>query len=138
MKYYKEESLRNFDFWSGGKDTARVLSYEQIDEIEEYLEECYLDGEISETEINDFFWFERETIAELLGYRSVDALFDGDFLNWHDHYVVILQDKFPDEDEDLIEEFVSDNVSDETDDEEVVKDFKKWIEDNEEEEEEEE
>lgn len=67
MKYYVEESLRNFKFWSGGKDTADDLTCEQIDLIEEYLEEIYPDG-CSDTDINDFFWFERDFIYnEILG-----------------------------------------------------------------------
>lgn len=134
MKYYVEESLRNFNFWSGGKDTADALSYEQIDQIEDYLEECYCDGEISDTEINDFFWFERETIAELLGYRDVDAMFEGDTDDWDEHYNAILREKFPNEDEDLIEEFVSGELEDNTDDKEVIEEFTNWLNDREEEE----
>jgi hypothetical protein len=74
MRYYCEDSLRNFNFWSGGKDTADALSYEQIDTIESMLEDIYPDGEISDTQINDFFWFERDTIAEWLGYENWDDL----------------------------------------------------------------
>lgn len=134
MKYYVEESLRNFPFWSGAKDTVNSLSYEQIDRIESYIEEIYPDGDISDTEINDFFWFERETIAELLGYRDVEAMFDGDDLDWEDHYNELLREKFPNEDEDLISEFVSDEVIDNTEDEEVIEDFKKWLDDRKQEE----
>lgn len=78
MRYYVEESLRNFKFWSGGKDTADALSYEQIDTIESMLEDIYPDGEISDTQINDFFWFERDTIAEWLGFSSWEALENGE------------------------------------------------------------
>ena len=127
MKYYVEESLRNFNFWSGAKDTADCLTLEQIDTIEQYLEECYADGEISDTEINDFFWFERETIAEWLGYRNADAMFDDDDDDWEEHYNHLLQEKFPDDDEDLISEFVSDEVFDNTDDENVVEDYIEWM-----------
>jgi hypothetical protein len=31
-------------------------------------------GECSDTELNDFFWFERDTIAEWLGYEDYDEL----------------------------------------------------------------
>lgn len=76
MKYYVDESLRNFNFWSGAKDTADALTLEQIDTIENYMEDIEPAEGWSDTEINDFFWFERDTIAEWLGFRDWD-----DFLN---------------------------------------------------------
>ena len=39
MKYYVEESLSNFKFWSGGKDRAELLNSDQFDSVEELLEE---------------------------------------------------------------------------------------------------
>lgn len=77
MKYTVEESLRNFNFWSGAKDTVDVLTLEQIDTIESMLEDC-MGEEVSDTDINDFFWFERDTIAEWLGFSSWDALENGE------------------------------------------------------------
>lgn len=67
MKIYREESLFNFDFWAGAKDRAEKLSLNDFEIIEEQLEELYPEG-MSETEINDFFWFDFDTIAEWLGY----------------------------------------------------------------------
>ena len=78
MKYYVEESLRNFNFWSGGKDTADALTLEQIDTIESYLEDIQPAEGWSDTEINDFFWFERDTIAEWLGFSSWEAYRTGE------------------------------------------------------------
>lgn len=66
MKIYSEMPLRNFCFWSGGKDNATELSSEQLDEVENILEDAYPDG-MSDTEINDLFWFEFDTIKEWLG-----------------------------------------------------------------------
>ncbi len=54
MKIYTETSLNNFEFWSGGEDTAVQLTPEEIDTIEGYLDELYPEG-IDETELNDFF-----------------------------------------------------------------------------------
>lgn len=65
MKTYTEQSLRNFQFWSGAKDFAETLTDEQFDQIEMILEDLYPEG-MSETEINDLFWFEEETIREWL------------------------------------------------------------------------
>lgn len=39
MKYTVEESLRNFNFWSGGKERADMCSSSELDCIEEFLEE---------------------------------------------------------------------------------------------------
>lgn len=62
-------SLREFRFWSGGKDTADDLTSEQLDTIEQMLIELYPDG-MADTQINDFFWFDRETIEEWLGIKE--------------------------------------------------------------------
>ena len=74
MKIYKEvTSYYDFDFWSGAKQTADEMTAEQIEEIFAMLEECYPDG-MTDTELNDFFWFEDETIAEWLGFDSFEKL----------------------------------------------------------------
>jgi len=77
MKLYKEESIRNFEFWSGAKDTAKYLTEDELDTIEAILEDLYPDG-MSETELNDFFWHERDVIAEWLGYEDFEALMNRD------------------------------------------------------------
>ena len=69
MKVYSEKSLRNFEFWSGAKSNAEELTLEQIDMVESILEELYPDG-MEETQINDFFWFEFDTIREWLGIKK--------------------------------------------------------------------
>ena len=73
MKIYKEQSLSDVEFWSGAKDTVKYLTDEELDQIEEILEELYPDG-IDETEINDFFWFEDDLVAEWLGYEDFEAI----------------------------------------------------------------
>lgn len=67
MKIYKEESLSNFEFWSGAKDFASKLTENEFNSIEASFEDIYPDG-ISETQINDLFWFESEWICrDILG-----------------------------------------------------------------------
>lgn len=73
MKYTVDESLREFQFWSGAKETAKKLTAEQLDQIESILEDCYPDG-ITDTQINDIFWFDQDWIAEQLGFRSWEHL----------------------------------------------------------------
>lgn len=67
MTIIREESLRlrYFEFWSGAEVNASKLSYEQLDELEEILEELYPDG-LSETQLNDLMWFDFDTICEWL------------------------------------------------------------------------
>ena len=77
MKIYTEKSLREFDFWSGAKDTVKYLTDKELNFIESQLEELYPDG-MDETEINDFFWFDDDTIAEWLGYDSFEDLMNRD------------------------------------------------------------
>ena len=69
MKVYSEINLRDFEFWSGAKLNAETLTSEQLDIVESILEDAYPDG-ISETKINDFFWFEFDTIREWLGIEE--------------------------------------------------------------------
>lgn len=66
MKIYSEKSLRNFEFWSGAKENASELTSVQLDEVENILEDMYPEG-MGETEINDLFWFDFDTIKEWLG-----------------------------------------------------------------------
>lgn len=73
MKIYRECSLTDFEPWSGGADRYNVLTYEQLEQLEPIFEELFPDG-ASETEINDMFWFEDDTIAEWLGFEDWEAL----------------------------------------------------------------
>ena len=73
MKIYSEKSLNEFEFWSGARDTVKYLTEDEINQIENILEDCFPDG-MDETELNDFFWFEDDTIAEWLGYQSFEDI----------------------------------------------------------------
>ncbi len=77
MKIFKEVSLKEFDFWSGAKDTVKYLTFDELDQIEEMLKDIYPDG-LSETELNDFFWFGDEMIAEWLGFESFEEVMERD------------------------------------------------------------
>lgn len=75
MKITSEKSLRDFEFWSGAKETVKYLTDEELDTIEEILEDCYPDG-MDETAINDLFWFGDDTIAEWLGYANFEEIME--------------------------------------------------------------
>ena len=68
MKIYREESLSNFEFWSGAISNAEEFTLKELDRIGEELEalDCEGDG-YDETQINDLMWFEPEYLASLIG-----------------------------------------------------------------------
>lgn len=65
MKIYSQKSLRNFEFWSGAKENANELTGAQLDEVEIILEDLHPEG-MDETQINDLFRFDFETVKEWL------------------------------------------------------------------------
>lgn len=76
MEYRVDYSLENFPAWSGGKDTLEVLIEKDVcEQVEQILDEYFADREElpTETEINDILWFERDWLAEMLGYDDWDA-----------------------------------------------------------------
>lgn len=77
MRIYKEIKLTEFDFWSGAKDTVKYLTSDELDEVEVMIEEIQPDeGGFTDTDINDIMWFERDMIAECLGYNDFDEIIE--------------------------------------------------------------
>lgn len=72
MKIISEKELRGFDFWSGAKDNAKLLTFKELDMIEEQLEDIKGEEGYTATEINDMFWFDFEYILEMLGLTEED------------------------------------------------------------------
>ena len=83
--------LEYFPAWSGGEDTLKTLIEKgDCDAVEMLIEEIFFDKTPTDTEINDFLWFERDMIAEHLGYDD-----------WEDYeYGKDEDDEEDDEDED--------------------------------------
>lgn len=74
MKISKEVYFWNdFDFWSGAEDTVKYLTCDEIETIFAQLTEIYPDG-MTDTEFNDFFWFETDCIAQMLGYDNFEEI----------------------------------------------------------------
>lgn len=73
VKYYMEENLKDFRAWSGAVDTLnKLIELDRVEEVESYIEECMT--EASDTDINDFLWFESDFIfMELLGITEEEA-----------------------------------------------------------------
>ena len=77
MKLYSEKSISDFEFWSGAKETAEYLTRQEFGTIESILEDIYPDG-MSETQLNDLFWFEENSIADWLGYSDFEEIMNRD------------------------------------------------------------
>lgn len=70
MDYKKTFDIYTFEFWSGAKDTIeQVKKLGLMRDLESMIEEVMMvGGEIpTDTEINDFVWFEDDMIGEFLG-----------------------------------------------------------------------
>lgn len=72
MKFTVDKDLRDFDFWSGAVDNAKELTTEELDQLDGILPE-YFGEEVTDTDINDMFWFEFETIVHALGYAYING-----------------------------------------------------------------
>lgn len=60
-------SLDDFEAWQGGLDTLkRLRELHAVEKAEALVLELYPDG-LTDTELNDFLWFENGLIAEELG-----------------------------------------------------------------------
>ena len=66
MKIIKEQSLREFKFWSGAVENSRKLTLEQLDKVEIIFEDLYPDG-MDAGNLNNWFWFGFNQICEWLG-----------------------------------------------------------------------
>ena len=81
MVYSKEFSVDTFPFWSGAKDTVEDVSKaDKTHELQLLIEETFADSETppTETEINDFVWFERDFRYDRLGLDENGELHDED------------------------------------------------------------
>ena len=69
-------TLKN-NSWSGALDTLKdIEKADKEDELMYFLEEIFADTIPTETEVNDFLWFERDYIYENLGLDENGRLID--------------------------------------------------------------
>lgn len=70
-----ETTLENFDAWSGAVNTLDTLIEKDLcDQLEQIIENDIFPNGCSDTELNDFLWFECDAIAEWLGFSSWEDL----------------------------------------------------------------
>lgn len=67
MKIVRDyEGIECFGAWSGAIETqTRIIEAGKAAEFDEFVEEIFPDG-CTETELNDFLWFDDEYIFEIL------------------------------------------------------------------------
>ena len=76
-----ERKLRDFKFWSEAATNAAKLTSEELDQLEAELEGIYEangDRPLSITEVNDFMWFNFETVCEWLKLDYEEVMARGD------------------------------------------------------------
>ena len=64
---------RDFTFWAGAAPRFMAMTTPQVSAVEEVLEEMYPDG-MTDTQINDVFWFEPDFLAECNGFESWEEM----------------------------------------------------------------
>lgn len=104
MKITTEMNVRDFEFWSGGKDRANDVRDEDWDTIDSAVEEMFPDG-CTDTELNDLFWFDFDIIAQACGYENEEHYFYGAAKD-NDDMIDVLTEHFPEASEEAIEEWV--------------------------------
>ena len=79
MKIITETSLENFEAWSGAVYTLDTLIEKDLcDRLENIIENDIFPEGCTDTQLNDFLWFEDNYIAELLGYKDWEDLENDD------------------------------------------------------------
>ena len=70
--YYKQVfDINEFEFWSGGLDTFTELQeYVTLEQIQYYIENHFSDETPTDTEINDYLWYNRDEIFAELGIKE--------------------------------------------------------------------
>lgn len=67
-----KDELLELDLAQGAVDTIEDLTDSEVETILSMVEE--IEEDITDSYISDFFWFERDTIAEWLGYDSFEDI----------------------------------------------------------------
>ena len=68
MKVISEMSLTSFEFWGGAKDRAKMLTYEELEEVGNVLEDIY-EEEVEDVTINELFQFNFAWCCECIGIK---------------------------------------------------------------------
>lgn len=73
MEYKVElNSIDNFKAWSGGAETINIVRERGgIDNLTALCEDVFSDSTPTQTQINDWLWFDNDSIFRALGYNDL-------------------------------------------------------------------
>lgn len=79
LTYRVTRAWTDFEFWSGAVDTVDFLiKHNLMTKVWDYYcsrcDDLYQDP--TEVDVNDFFWFNEDEIAEALGYSDFQTMYD--------------------------------------------------------------
>lgn len=67
MKLYYDFDIESFEAWSGAKDTQQaIIDAGKVAEFNALIDDIFPEG-CTETTMNDYLWFDSESIFEMLG-----------------------------------------------------------------------
>ena len=67
MKIISEQSISEFNAWSGAKETQQIIiDNDKENDFDLLIEEIYPEG-LTDGQLNDLLWFDSEWIFEQLG-----------------------------------------------------------------------
>lgn len=73
VRYIVEESLEGFQFWSGAKSNAKLLTSDEFETVENYINDGFCEDP-TDTAINDLFWFDFDFLwKSVLGHSIIDG-----------------------------------------------------------------
>lgn len=71
MEILIETKLIDFEFWAGAKDNAFLLTYEELDLVEDILQDVF-ETAPTDTQVNDLFWFDFDMVCDWLELSDED------------------------------------------------------------------
>ena len=73
MQFIQEFNVDTFPFWSGAEDTvADIKKANKMDELQNLIEDYFANQTPTNTQINDFVWFQRDFIFKQLEISDND------------------------------------------------------------------
>ena len=68
MEYKADFDAETFGWWSGARDTIKdIKNAGKMEELKSHIEDVFYGDTPTETQINDYVWYERDTIFNALG-----------------------------------------------------------------------
>ena len=68
MEYRTDFDAATFVWWSGARDTIKDIEHAgKMKELQNHIEDVFYGDTPTKTQINDYVWFERDTIYNALG-----------------------------------------------------------------------